>query len=243
MNHESNGKSRFIRHPSPPLYLPSRLCRRASPATLALMPSIHSALLVLALLLCACRKPETPAAAQQPPAIDEGLRTFMGIHTLDGRFKLPDTAAGYYPVAVMFADGGELARRRGPMLLGGGPQEFPAVPRTGDVQLLWQFEGGKFRRAALVDGANAAELGDVFPHWQQMAAAAWRSVPLEENLTYQGITILGILIASPDNKVQPQLYPASGERLPSCGQYVVAIGIRHGSDAEALRREFEKPAQ
>jgi hypothetical protein len=198
---------------------------------------MHRSLLVLALalLLAACHKPEPPAA-QPPPSIDYNLRAYLGIRTIDAKFTLPDSAQGYYPVTIFFADGKEVARKNGPVML--GALNNAQRPMSGDFQLLWQYDGDQFRRAAVVDGANTLDLSDAFPHWQQMQYAAWRSVPMQENVSYQGITILGIIAKSADPKQGPVLEPVAPSGLASIGQYVVAIGVCYGSDYDALKKQF-----
>lgn len=189
-------------------------------------------LLIIAVLFSGC-KPDHPTVP--PSRNDDALRTFMGIRTVDARFALPDSATAYYPAAVFFADGKEVARVKGPAMMNLGSHQ--QRPFHGDIQLLWQFESDQFRRAALVDGGNSRDLTDAFPHWQEFSSAGWRPVPMDERLSYQGISILGLLASSP-----PQVYPAP-EKLASAGKYVVAIGIVYGSDAAALERQFLSTSQ
>jgi len=185
----------------------------------------------------ACHKSPSASAPRQDDVrpVDEELRTFLGIRTVRGRFALPETAAGYYPVAILFADGREVARKKCPMYLSQGAA---SVARRVDIQLLCQYEQGAFRRAALVDQGNATELGDGYP-WDDFASAGWRSMNAEEAIQYQGITILGIMAsrgkAGGDHGVA--LY-TSAENLPASNKYVIAIGIDTDTDPGKLRERF-----
>ncbi|HEY8899381.1 MAG TPA: hypothetical protein VIM61_03150 [Chthoniobacterales bacterium] len=179
-------------------------------------------------LLSGCEKPDLP---EPPRTIDHELRTFMGIRTLDASFTLPDSASAYYPVTLLFADGQQVAEIKGPAMMSVGTHQ--PQPFRGHIQLLWQFESNQFRRAAIVDGSNSRDLSDAFPHWQQFSSAGWRPVPMDEHLSYQGVSILGLLASSS----APQLYPTSAT-LATAAKYVVAIGIVYDSDSAALRTRF-----
>lgn len=196
---------------------------------------MQRALLVAALLLTACHKPEPPAQ-RASDSIDYNLRTFLGISTLNPKFTLPDSAKAFYPVAVFFVDGKEVARKNGPAMLSFGDTE--QRPVSVDFQLLWQVEGKLFRRALVVMGGNTMDLSNAFPYWQQMLSGSFSSwnVPMEGGAPYQyqGVTILGIVASGMDagTIAQGHLNPASA------GKYVVALGVCYGSDRDALEKQF-----
>lgn len=192
-------------------------------------------LFVLAASLAGCTKPVP--VTQAPAVIDHELRTFLGIRTIDATVTVPDSAQAYYPVAIMFTDGREIAHAKGVMHSAGGSRT--ARPLVTSIQLMWQIEDRQFRRAALVQGGNIRELSLVYPDWQRLAGVgqSWRRVSENENLTYKGVSVRGILAVSGDEKTQPQLYPTS-DTLAAAAKYVVVLGVVFGSDTKSLEPRF-----
>ncbi len=188
--------------------------------------------LFVAALLIGCQKSDHTAPTSATN--DEALRTFLGIRSIDARFTLPDSEIGYYPVAIFFANGKEMARRTGIMRI--GMDSHRQLPFSGDFQLLVQFESNQFRRAALVCDGNLCDLSDAFPYWQNLSYPSWRPVPMDEHILYQGVSILGIMAASPGSRAMPNLYGLPD--LASLAPYVVAVGIVFGSDKAALTKRF-----
>ena len=186
--------------------------------------------------LAACnRHDSTKPVAQPPNSIDRELRAFLGINTLDATVRLPDFANAYYAVAVMFSDGKEIAHGKGPLFsIGPRIQRSPIT----NIQLLWQVEASNFRRAALVNNGNISNLSDSYPDWQHLVAGGQSSRPVseDENLTYKGISVRGILIGSSTG----QLYPTS-ETLLSAAKHLVIIGFVFGSDIESVKQRFQSP--
>jgi hypothetical protein len=196
-------------------------------------PITRLALLSLLLLpLAACAPPSPGARPADQAMIDQELRTYLGIRTLRGTFTLPTKAQGYFPVAIMFADGVEVARasvalqglkdRRGPM--------------SGEIQLLMPADAKLTQRAVLIDGGNKRDLTELYPHWNDFTSGGWRPIASNEEFRYDGVSICAIFVSTPG--AAAQLHP-SPDKLATAGKYVVAIGLVHGEDFEALKRQFE----
>ncbi|MGB8354076.1 MAG: hypothetical protein WCD79_09340 [Chthoniobacteraceae bacterium] len=194
---------------------------------------------VLALTCAACHRQEPAPSLQPQHEADYDLRTFLDIRTVRAPFTLPDTAAGYYAVTLFFVDGQEVARQKGPTLTGLSKAERPF---SGEVALIWQTDQGKVIRASLVNGLNKTDLTEHFGALTgKIGTSAWRSFNPGENLNYDGIMICGIYAANGSgNNSSPMLY-GDGEKLPSFGKYVVAVGVVSGPDFDKLRDEFTKP--
>jgi hypothetical protein len=193
-------------------------------------------LLVVPLLflpLAACDQAMPGARPPEQSTIDHELRTYLGIRTLRGTFTLPKTAQGYFPVAIMFADGVEVARTKLVLNLMGKDHRGPI---SGEIQLLMPADATGTQRAVLIDGGNKRDLTDLYPHWPEFTSGSWRSVQASEDFRYDGVSICAIFASTPSGT--EQLYPKP-DQLATAGKYVVAIGVVSGEDSEALRKQFQ----
>ncbi len=164
-------------------------------------------------------------------ANDDTLRSFLGIRTLRGPFKLPASSKGYYSVVLIFENGEEVGRAVGPMV------GFGALPEglSGELQLLMS---AKDRRASLFSPGNSTELGERF-NWAQFSGSmAWGSIPVDRELRYKDVSVRGVLaIAAPGSKISPSI--RQDEKFPMSGDNVVAIGVVSGDDFDVLSAKFE----
>jgi hypothetical protein len=163
----------------------------------------------------------------------EELRTFLGVKSIRGKFKLPKDAVGYYPVALFFADGKQVARAPSVMFFGD--------PTEGEIQLLWQMDDTRksVKRAALVDGGNERDVFGFYSHWDEFRNNGARTVPPDEHFRYGDVDVAAIIGTQGSGSFLPQLYPAP-DQLPTAAKYVIAIGVVTDSDRDRLRTKFER---
>jgi hypothetical protein len=197
----------------------------------------HGLLLALSLLLITgCKKASESRVTATP--IDQSLRAFMGIRTVNMDFELPEKDSAYYPVVVGFANGKEVLFSKGPVLTT-GLKSTKENPHRGNLQLMWrQLDDNTIEKAALVMDGNSRDLTAAYPYWEKFSAGGgWRSVDLQENLSYKGVHILGIVSSPAAEQVGPQLSPDTSN-LAQAARYYVVIGIVTGGDADDMLRRF-----